>query len=92
MISSFYNYALDWKYNTEVARAMRPKARGLTCHGGPPGWLEESYPAGVILYVMNGPDTCLFLSVPVSLTRAAQLRAYGIYSCRNIVNVHSHPS
>jgi hypothetical protein len=25
---------------------MRPKARGLTQHGGPPGWLEESDPAG----------------------------------------------
>ncbi len=24
--------------------------RGLTQHGGPPGWLEESDPAGVILY------------------------------------------
>jgi hypothetical protein len=34
---------------------MRPKARGLTQHGGPPGWLEESYPAGVILFMMYGP-------------------------------------
>ncbi len=25
---------------------MRPKARGLVQHGGPPGWLEESDPAG----------------------------------------------
>jgi hypothetical protein len=24
---------------------MRPKDRGLTQHGGPPGWLEESDPA-----------------------------------------------
>ncbi len=32
---------------------MRPKARGLTQHGGPPGWLKESDPAGVILYVMD---------------------------------------
>jgi hypothetical protein len=24
--------------------AMRPKARGLAQHGGPPGWLEESDP------------------------------------------------
>jgi hypothetical protein len=31
------------------------KARGLAQHGGPPGWLEESDPAGVILYVMDGP-------------------------------------
>jgi hypothetical protein len=29
--------------------------RGLTQHGGQPGWLEESDPAGVILNVMNGP-------------------------------------
>jgi hypothetical protein len=32
---------------------MRPKAIGLAQHGGPPGWLEESDPAGVILYVME---------------------------------------
>jgi hypothetical protein len=25
---------------------MRPKARELVSHGGPPGWLEESDPAG----------------------------------------------
>ncbi len=25
---------------------MRPKARILAQHGGPPGWLEESDPAG----------------------------------------------
>jgi hypothetical protein len=30
---------------------MRPKARGMAQHGGP----EESDPAGVILYVMDGP-------------------------------------
>ncbi len=36
---------------------MKPKARELTQHGGPPGWLEESDPMqqGVILYVMDGP-------------------------------------
>ena len=28
---------------------MRLKARGLAQRGGPPGWLEESDPAGVIL-------------------------------------------
>ena len=33
----------------------RPKARGLVQHGGPPCWLEESDPAGVILYMMDGP-------------------------------------
>jgi hypothetical protein len=34
---------------------MRPKARGLAQHGGPPVWLEEIDPAGVILYVTDGP-------------------------------------
>jgi hypothetical protein len=34
---------------------MRQKARGLARHVGLPGWLEESYPADVILYVMDGP-------------------------------------
>jgi hypothetical protein len=34
---------------------MRPNARGLAQHGGPPGWQEESDPAVVILYVMDGP-------------------------------------
>ncbi len=34
---------------------MRPKARGLTLHGGPPGWLKESDQAGVILYVTDRP-------------------------------------
>jgi hypothetical protein len=29
--------------------------RGLAQHGTPPGWLEESDPAGVILFVMDGP-------------------------------------
>jgi hypothetical protein len=53
-------------------RQMRPKARGLAQHGGPPGWLEESDP---ILYVI---DAGLFRTVPVALTGAAQLRADGI--------------
>jgi hypothetical protein len=34
---------------------MRPKARGLAQHGGPPGYLEEIDPVGVMLYVMDGP-------------------------------------
>ncbi len=33
-----------------LCSAMRPKARGLTQHGGP-----ESDPAGVILYAVDGP-------------------------------------
>jgi hypothetical protein len=52
--------------------AMRPRARGLAQHGGPPGWLEESELAGVILYVMDRPCTAyLFRIVPVALTGAA---------------------
>ncbi len=35
---------------------------------------------------------CLFRTVPVALTGAAQLRADGISSCCYIVNVHNHPS
>jgi hypothetical protein len=36
--------------------SMRPKGyKGLALHGGPPGWLEESDPVGVISYVMDGP-------------------------------------
>jgi hypothetical protein len=68
---------------------MRPKARGLVKHGGPPCWLEESGPAGGILYVMDWPYCLRF---PVALTGAAQLRADGISSCCYIVNVHNHPS
>ncbi len=40
----------DWQLGP-----MRPKARGLTHHGGRPGRLEESDPAGANLYVMDGP-------------------------------------
>jgi hypothetical protein len=36
-------------------KSMSPKARGLVQHGTSPGWLEESDPAGVILFVMDGP-------------------------------------
>ncbi len=32
-----------------------PKARGLAQHSGPPCWLEDSDPVGVILYVIDGP-------------------------------------
>jgi hypothetical protein len=61
---------------------MRLKARGLAQHGGPPGWLEESDPAGVILYVMEGPYCLPFLyRAEVVLKGVAQLRADGISSC-----------
>ncbi len=38
----------DCQYST-----MRLKARGLAQHGGPPGWLEKSDPACVILYMVD---------------------------------------
>ncbi len=43
-----------------VTIPIRPKARGLAQHGVPPGWLEESDPTGVILYVMDGPHRLSF--------------------------------
>ncbi len=63
----------DWQLGP-----MRPKARGLVQHGGPPGWLWEIDPAGVTLWVMGGMyrlAAYLFRTVPVSLTGAAQLQA-----------------
>ncbi len=57
---------------------MRPKARGLDQHDDPLGWLEESDPAGVMC--STDRSVCLFRTVPVALTRAAQLRADGISS------------
>jgi hypothetical protein len=40
---------------------MRPKAGGLAQHGGPPVWLEESDPAGVIFGTRwRGCTACLF--------------------------------
>jgi hypothetical protein len=74
---------------------MRPKARGLAQHGGPPGWLEESDPAGMILYVVDGPYRLPFTYCSsYTLTGAAQphLRAYEISGCCYIVNVHNNPS
>jgi hypothetical protein len=62
---------------------MRPKVRGLAQHGGPPGCLEESNPAGV-LYMMDGPFRLPFSYRTVALTRAAQMRADGMYICCNI--------
>ncbi len=66
--------------------------RGLAQHGGLPGRLEESDPAGVILYLMDGPYRLPFRTVPVVLIGDAQLRSDGISRCCYIVNVHNHPS
>jgi hypothetical protein len=74
------------------ALVLRSKARGLAQHGSPPGWLKESDPAGVILYVMDGPYRLHFSYHTGSLTGAAQLRANGISRCCYIINVHNHPA
>ncbi len=79
------NTAMDGPY-----RPMRPRARGLAQHGGPPGWLAESDPTGVILYFTDGPYRLPFSYR--SLTGAAKLQAEGILSCCHIKNVHNHPS
>jgi hypothetical protein len=62
---------------------MRPKARGLALHGSPPGYLEESNLAGVILYMMDGPNEMPAFPFPYWLpwTELAYLRADGISSC-----------
>ncbi len=64
---------------------MRSRARGLAQHGGLPGWLQESDPAGVILQMMDGP-----VRLPFSQFTGCpgQLRADLISSCCYIVNVH----
>jgi hypothetical protein len=69
---------------------MRPKARGLAQHGDLLGWPEAIDPANVILYITAGHTVCLFHTVPVALTGAAQMREDGISSCCFIVNVHIH--
>jgi hypothetical protein len=56
-------------FTIQRERAIGPKARGLAQHGGLPDWLEESDPAGVILYVLDcGHTACLFSAIPVALT------------------------
>jgi hypothetical protein len=71
---------------------MSSKTRGPVQHGGPPGWQEGSDPAGVILYVMDGPYRLFCRTVPAAVQGAAQLRAGGISSCCYIANVYNHPS
>jgi hypothetical protein len=72
---------------------MRPKARGQAQHGGPPGcgWRRVSRQVWFCTW-WTGRTACLFRTVPVALTGAAQLRADGISSRCYIVNVHNHPS
>jgi hypothetical protein len=63
---------------------MRPKARGLAQHDGPPSWLEESDPADVIFYLMDRPYRLPFLyrtgcpdRLPSCDLRNVQLLLYG---------------
>jgi hypothetical protein len=73
-------------------KSMRPQARGLAQHVGPPGWLEKIDPAGVILYVMDGPHRLHFQFRTGCLDRSCPAAADGISSCCYIViNVHSDP-
>ncbi len=78
---------------------MRPKARGLAHHGGPSGWLEESDPARVILYLMNGPYRPHFPYLTARLSVPYRLPWQELLSCdlmeftaAVIVNVRNHPS
>jgi len=48
---------------------VRPNARGLDQHGGPPGRLEESDPAGCDLNVMDGPPPALIACPGWSITK-----------------------
>jgi hypothetical protein len=59
---------------------MRPKARELAQHGGPPGWLEMSDPAGCD-FLREGPfmpsaltdhTTCPGLGLIYSITKCEQ--------------------
>ncbi len=53
---------------------MRLKARGLAQHGGPPGWLEESDPAGCD-FVCDGR------SLPPALTDHTACPGLGLLNC-----------
>jgi hypothetical protein len=48
-----YSFKSVFLYTETVVETN--KAKGLAEYGGPPGRLKESDPAGVILYVMDGP-------------------------------------
>ncbi len=81
MLSAYITYAavLNMYYILWVG-TIKPKARGLVQNGGPPGWMEETDPAGVILYVMDGPYCLPFpYGTRCALTGAAQLWADGIF-------------
>ncbi len=67
----FYDhFSFVMETNLYLGGSMRPKARGLARHGSPSGYLEESDPAVVILYMMDGRAAFFFLSIPAALTGA----------------------
>jgi hypothetical protein len=70
---------------------MRPKARGLAHHGDPPGWLEESDPAGVICTWWTGCTACLFLYRTGCPDRSCPAASWWNSSCCYVVNVHNNP-
>jgi hypothetical protein len=56
---------------------MRPKARGMSQYGGPPGWLEESEPAGCD-FVRDGR------SMPLTLTDRTACPGLELLSCEHL--------
>ncbi len=66
-----------------VAIPMRPKARGLTQHGGPPSWLEESVTRQMWFCIrdVRAVPPVFFVPYRLPLTGAVQLRTDGISSC-----------
>ncbi len=56
---------------------MRPKAREMTQHGGPPGWLEESDPT----------RCCDGRSMPHSLTDRIDCPGLDLLSCELLANL-----
>ncbi len=58
---------------------MRPKAREMTQHEGPPGWLDESDPAGRDL-------SCDGRSMPPSQTDHTACPGLELLSCELLAN------
>ncbi len=76
-------------FKYKASHPMRPKARGLTQHGGRPGWLEKSDPGRCDF----GRDRLPFPYRTGCPNRSCpQLRADGISSCYYIINVHNQAS
>ncbi len=75
---------------------MRPNARELVQRGGPPGW-GDSGPAGVILYVMDGPyrlpfpylTDCPDRSCPAASRWNFQLLLYSKCTQPSVISYHT---